>query len=197
MLNHLPFEKLADLAEGRVSSEERAGLQSHVSSCPRCAEKLGGLEGVIGAMRTDQSEDAPPALVANAINLFRSRAVAKEPSLIKRIAAALNFDSFQMSPAYGVRSGQSAARQLLYSAGDYDLDLRVTQSGEVWNVSGQVLGEECAGGEIEFIGQTSSARTELNEQCEFSLAALPAGTYRLRLRFNDLEVEIPELELRA
>jgi hypothetical protein len=197
MLNHLPFEKLADLAEGRLSSEERAHSQSHVSSCARCAGKLGELESVIGLMRTDRAEDAPPVLISDAINLFRSRAKSVEPSLIKRIAAALSFDSFQMSPAFGVRSGQSATRQLLYSAGDYDLDLRVTQSGEVWNVSGQILGIECAGAQIEFVSQSTSARADLNEQCEFALSALPSGSYQLRLRVKDLEVEIPQLELRA
>src|SRR4051812_30297858 len=124
MFNHLPFEKLADLAEGRLSPEERATLQSHISSCSPCAEKLSGLESVIVIMRNDEGEDAPNALISGAINLFRSRSTLKEPSLSKRIAAALSFDSFQMSPAYGVRSGQTQARQLLYSAGEYDLDLR-------------------------------------------------------------------------
>ena len=197
MLNHLPFEKLADLAEGRLSSEERARMRSHVSSCTRCMEKLSELESVIGAMRTDKAEDAPPALVSEAINLFRSRSRAVEPSLIKRIAAALSFDSFQMSPAYGVRSGQAQARQLLYSAGDYDLDLRITQSGEAWNISGQVLGEECTGGQIEFVSESASVSADLNEQCEFVLSTLPGGSYKLRLRLKELEVEIPQLELRA
>src|SRR5436305_11936575 len=197
MLNHLPFEKLADLAEGRLSSEERARMRSHVSSCARCAEKLSELESVIGAMRTDMAEDAPPALVSEAINLFRSRSRAVEPSLIKRIAAALSFDSFQMSPAYGVRSGQAQARQLLYSAADYDLDLRITQTGEAWKVSGQVLGAVCAGGQIEFMSESASASADLNEQCEFVLSTLPGGIYKLRLRLKELEVEIPQLELRA
>lgn len=197
MLNHLPFEKLADLAEGRLNSEERAQSQSHVSTCARCAEKLGELQSVISLMQTDRAEDAPSPLMTDAINLFRSRQVSKEPSLIKRIAAALSFDSLQMSPAFGVRSGQSAARQLLYSAGEYDLDLRVTQSGEVWNVSGQIFGAECASGQIEFTSESTSARADLNEQCEFALSALPSGSYQLRLRVKELEVEIPELELRA
>ena len=198
MLNHLPFEKLADLAEGRLRPEEHKTLQSHVSSCPRCAQKLSRLEALIASMQSDRAEDAPPALISNAIHLFGARSDGKEPSLLKRIAAALSFDSFQMSPAYGVRSTQAAARQLLYSAGDYDLDLRLAQSGEVWNVSGQVLGEECAGGgRIEFVGPSSSASAELNEQCEFTLSALPAGNYQLRLWLQDLEVEIPELELKA
>jgi hypothetical protein len=147
-------------------------------------------------MQTDRAEDAPPELVARVTNLFHSRRASKEPSLVKRILAVLSFDSLQMSPAFGVRSGYAPARQLLFVAGEYDLDLRITQSGETWNVSGQVFGEECVGGKIELEGETAIA-ADLNNQCEFTMAAVPAGSYQLRLRLPNLEVEIPQLELRA
>jgi anti-sigma factor RsiW len=197
MLNHLTFAKLADLAEGRLSSNEQEVSSAHLSTCSRCTAKLNNLKTVVGLMRTDRAEDAPDELVSRAINLFRSHAVAsKEPSLVKRIVAALSFDSLQMSPAFGVRSGQASARQLLFVAGEYDLDLRITQSGETWNVSGQVFGEECVGGKIELEGETA-IQADLNNQCEFTMAAIPAGSYQLRLRLPNLEVEIPQLELRA
>ena len=200
MLKHLSFTKLADLAEGRMTAEELTVSSSHLSACPRCAAKLARLESVLGLMRTDEAEDAPAELVSRAINLFRSRAALKAPSIVQRVVAALSFDSFQTSPAYGVRSGQSAtrARQLLYSAGDYDLDVRITETSEGWVVSGQVLGQECANGQIELAsGSESMAQAGLNSQCEFTLPAVAAGHYLLRLRLANLEVEIPQFELRA
>lgn len=199
IFNHLPFAELADLAEGRLSSDESAASLEHVAACSRCSAKLVRLEQVVGLMRTDTAEDAPPALVSRAINLFRSRAaaVSSEPSLVRRIMAALSFDSLQMSPAYGVRSGQEGARQLLYNAGENDLDLRVTPSGETWIVSGQVLGAQCAGGQIELQGASGISHAELNDQCEFWLPPVPAGSYQLRLRLGLTEVEVPDLELRA
>ena len=199
IFTHLPFAKLADMAEGRLASDERTKSLEHVSACSRCSKELASLEHVIGLMRTDMAEDAPAAVVSRAVNLFRSRAAAtaSEPSLVKRILAALSFDSLQMSPVYGVRSGQPAARQLLYSAGENDLDLRVTPSGEAWVVSGQVLGAECAGGKIELEGASGVSHAELNDQCEFRLPPVPAGSYHLRLRIADTEVEVPELELKA
>jgi anti-sigma factor RsiW len=197
MLNHLTFAKLADLAEGRLALTEQEATSSHLSTCSRCAAKLSSLKTVIGLMQTDKADDAPPELVTSTVNLFRSRALAlKEPSLVRRIIAALSFDSLQMSPAFGVRSGQASARQLLFVAGEYDLDIRITQSGETWNVSGQVFGEECVGGKIELEGETE-IQADLNNQCEFTMAAVPAGSYQLRLRLPSLEVEIPQLELRA
>lgn len=198
-MKHIPFSRLADLAEGRMSVTERSDSRAHISACSRCAAQTEKLEGVINLMRTDKAEDAPRDLVAHTINLFRTRAasVSKEPALIKRIVAALSFDSFQTSPAYAVRSGQAAARQLLYSAGECDLDLRITPNGELWNVSGQVLGKDCTGGHVEMESASSVARAALNQQCEFALTAVPTGGYHLRLCLTDLEVEIPQLELKA
>ena len=197
---HLPFAELADLAEGRLAPDVRAASLEHVNACARCSAKFSRLEQVISLMRTDEGTDAPPALVSQAINLFRARAARDtSPSLTRRILAALSFDSLQMSPAYGVRSGQAAARQLLYNAGENDLDLRVTQSGQEWVVAGQLLGADCEGilGSVELQGTETTVRAELNEQCEFRLPAVASGSYQLRVRLGDELIEIPELELKA
>ena len=200
IFKHLPFAELADLAEGRLAPDARAASLDHVNACSRCSSKLVRLEQVMGLMRADEGLDAPPALVSQAINLFRARAARDaSPSLTRRILAALSFDSLQMTPAYGVRSGQAAARQLLYSAGENDLDLRVTQSGDSWIIAGQVLGANCAGlkGAVELQGAEATTSAELNDQCEFRLPPVAAGSYQLRVRFGDDLIEIPELELKA
>ena len=199
-LNHLTFAKLADLADGRSPAPEREAALGHVSECARCAARLGRLEAVVTRMRSDASEDAPPAAVAYALNLFRPRAAAAASaasSRARRLIAALKFDSFGMTPAYGVRSAAGGARQRLYTAGEYELDVRVASGGESWAVSGQVLGGTCAGGRVELEGAAASARAELNEQCEFTLPPVPAGSYNFRLLLPGAEVEIPDLELRA
>ena len=191
---HLPFEQIADLAEGRLSADERAAAEAHVSECARCSAQLARVEHTINLMRTDEAEDAPRDVLFSVVNLFNSRAAARQPSLVRRVLAALSFDSTQQAAAYGVRSGQAAARQMLYSAGENDLDVRVQPSGEAWIVSGQVLGE-CAGGRVELVGAAAEVSGELNELCEFTLPAVTSGSYRLCLRLRDAEVEVPELQL--
>ena len=198
MLNHLPFTKLADLVEGRLSSSEQETSSAHLSTCARCASQLASLQKVVDLMQTDEAEDAPAEIVSSAINLFHSPAATHKPSLRQRIVAAISFDSLQMSPAYGVRSGDRVSiRQMLFNAGECDLDLRLTQSGEMWNVSGQVLGQECASGQVELVSDSSQTQVELNDQCEFTIADVPAGSYQLRLHLPDLEVEVPRIELKA
>ncbi|MGB9179358.1 MAG: hypothetical protein WCB68_08940 [Pyrinomonadaceae bacterium] len=191
---HLKFEQLADLAEGRLDDAVGAETQAHLDECERCAASLSRLQQTIGLMRADNSVDAPRDVLSFAVNLFQARPA--KHRAVRRVLALLNFDSVQQTPAFGVRSGAQAARQLLYSAGENDIDLRVTQSGEAWVVSGQVLGE-CAGGEVELTGESGEANASLNEQCEFSLAPLPTGSYTLRLRLTDAEIEVPEFQLKA
>jgi hypothetical protein len=195
---HTPFELLVDLAEGRVAPEDSRDARAHLSTCAACAGQLAQVERLTQMMRSDNSEDAPRDVLAAALSLFPARP-ARE-GFLRRVVAALSFDSTAPAPAFGVRSGQaSSTRQLLFSAGDVDVDLRVAPDAEGWAVSGQVLGE-CAGGWAELGGAEESgraARAELNELCEFALPAVPAGSYTLRLRLDDLLVEIPDLNLRA
>jgi hypothetical protein len=102
-----------------------------------------------------------------------------------------------MAPAFGVRSGQAATRQLLFSADTNDIELQISSQDDRWIVTGQWLGEDCVAGHAELEGEKGRAEASLNDLCEFTLPPMPSGSYTLRLRFRDTEVEIPQLELRA
>jgi anti-sigma factor RsiW len=199
---HIPFARLADMVEDRLSTEEAREARAHVAACARCAEQTAELVRVAALMRADASEDAPRDVLMNAIQLFGARPVAEaRPGILRRIVAALTFDSSSLTPAFGVRSGQTApARQLLFSAGDLDVDLRLAQGSDGWTVSGQVLGP-CDGGQIELNAtgevEQRSLKATLNDLCEFTLPPVPEGVYALRLRLKETEVEISELSLRA
>jgi len=197
---HIPFARLADLAEGRLSPEEAADERAHLDACTSCAGQAAQLGHLAALMRADSSEDAPPELVSGVVRMFRARRAAEaRPGLLRRLVAALTFDSSSLTPAFGVRSGQAApARQLLFSADDLDVDLRLARGAEGWTVSGQVLGP-CRGGEVEILDATGStaARAALNELCEFALPPVAEGGYSVLLRFDETEVEIPGLSLRA
>jgi anti-sigma factor RsiW len=196
----VPFERLVDLVEGRLAASERRTVEAHVAACARCAERVARLERVTGLMRTDASVDAPRRLVADAVALFRARGAgpARAPSLVERIVATLTFDSSRLAPAFGVRSSAPTpdSRQLIFSAGPRDIDLRLARVGDAWAISGQVLGE-CAGGRVRVEGASREASVELNDLCEFALPSLPAGSYRLVLQLPEAEVELPEIDLRA
>lgn len=197
---HISFDTLLDIADRRLTPNSETA--SHLSDCAQCVGEMRRLEGLVQLMREDRSVDAPRDVLADAVNIFAERKLkfalrrAEPRSFVKRIVAALSFDSFDRAPAFGVRSGPGAARQLLYSAGDHDIDLRINeQEDQRWAIAGQVLGEHCASGEISLHGYEVSNSAYLNEQCEFTLPAVPAGTYELVVRLADVEVEVPRIEI--
>ncbi len=192
--SHIPFEKLTDLAEGRIPTE-RENLMVHVAECSSCSADFDRLSNVINLMRSDTAADAPRDLIAHAVNMFQSRSHASEPSLLRRIVAALSFDSFTAAPAFGMRSGQSPVRQLLFETDEGDLDIRVESRADGLIVSGQVLGHTCAGGQVALEGVAHSAAATLNDVCEFKFSSVPAGSYSLRVSLSHVELEIPLLEL--
>jgi anti-sigma factor RsiW len=192
-LSHIEFATLADFSEGRLGAAESSAVQAHLSGCADCAGQAARLGAVTGLMRNDATEDAPRYARAAVAALFRARRQ-PAPSPLRRVLAALKFDSLQMTPALGVRSGAAAARQLLFSAGDIELHLQISPAAEKWQVTGQVLGP-CAGGEVELRGAGETLSAALNELCEFTLAPLAAGVYALALRLGELELEVPELAI--
>ena len=197
---HIPFERLADLAEGRAAGGENPDDSAHLAACAECSAQVAELARVTSLMRADGSADAPRDVIFRAVGLFRARLVAAEkPGALRRLVAALSFDSGAHAPAYGLRSAAAAARQLLFTAGDVDVDLRLSEEEGGWVVSGQVLGP-CGAGRAEIYAAGAdepAAVAGLNRLCEFALPPLAAGDYTLRLFVDETEVEIPGLRLRV
>ncbi len=102
----------------------------------------------------------------------------------RRVVATLTFDSRSSGSAFGMRSIRKASRQMLYSAQDADLDLRISVQNEECILAGQVIREGCAGALVEISGATASARARLSELCEFTLPAIPVGIYSLTIRMS-------------
>ena len=189
---HIPLETLADIVENRATARALETATAHVATCSACNDTLRRLRHLVLTMRSDTTADAPRDVLMSAINIFTPQR--RRP--LPRIIATLIFDSRKAGPAFGMRSLRMTSRQLLYSAQQADLDLRITIQNEECVVAGQVIREGCAGGLVEISGATGSAEASLNDLCEFKLPAIPVGNYSLRVRMSDVEIEIPELELK-
>ena len=190
---HISFTELADVAEER--SKPAAETLQHLATCSQCAKELQTLRQAIGLMRSDDVEDAPANLVKYAKNMFTGRSANREPSRLARLLASLTFDSLTAKPAFGLRSGLSAGRQLVYSTEMADIDLRVSpQSGE-WEIAGQILGSSQSRGKVNLKSDSFSVSADLNELSEFGFQSVPSGIYSMFVQFPELEIEIPPLQL--
>lgn len=157
-------------------------------------------EMLVSALRAEATQfDAPEHVVHRAFDIWQPRA--KKASLLDKVLATLKFDNTALSPmSLGVRSVSTAGRQLIFSAGERDFDVRIspnaTSGATSWDVSGQVLGPDetgtvhlqCGGGEWS---------SPLNELSEFQFAGLPAGTYELSVSFEGSSIVLPQIEIPA
>ena len=190
---HISVETLVDIAENRATRDAREAAMSHISTCSTCHDMLRRLQQLILAMKTDSTPDAPRDVLTSAINIFSQ----EKRSTLRRIVAFLIFDSRGAGPAFGVRSLPTTSRQMLYSAEETDVELRVTVQNDECILAGQVIGEGCAGAHVEISGAAGRSTATLNELCEFTLPPIPVGNYLLTVRMLDREIEIPELELKV
>ena len=210
---HPPFERLVDLVEGRLPPFEADTERLHLANRTACAVTLTTIQRMIALLRRDaasQSREEPPAhVVQRAMRLLRQQRVdTQQPDRsIREWLAELVFDSATRQVASGVRAFGSTGRQLVFSAGVYQLDLRLfpmTDAGAsdpLHTLRGQLLGP-CPGlGQVALIGSASTgsfrADAALNAQCEFEVAHVPPGTYALTVRLADAHIEVGDLDLRA
>jgi hypothetical protein len=190
---HISFTELADIADEQ--SQPAAETLLHLGTCSHCAKELQTLRQAIGLMRIDNVDNAPASLIKSAKAMFRNRGANREPSRLARVLAALTFDSLTAKPAFGLRSGASTGRQLVYSTEMTDIDLRVSpQSGE-WEIAGQILGSSESRGNVKLVSDTFSASADLNELAEFGFQSVPSGIYTMLVHLPELEIEIPPLQL--
>jgi hypothetical protein len=190
---HLSAATLADLTDGRLTPSEHERALAHTSGCERCARSLRGFQRLVEVMQSDRSEDAPPSAVAAVIRSFGQRPRPEHVPALQRIAAVLRFDSLQRPRALGVRAGRPAPRHLLFSAGEYEIDLRLSERDGRWTIEGQVLGP-FEGGEIEILGGSAN-RATISPMGEFLLAPVPAGRYRIVLSAGPIMIEVVDLEI--
>jgi hypothetical protein len=189
---HIEFDTLVDIAEARATLETLEPAMSHLLSCSACNDELNRLKQLIVMMRSDAADDAPQDVLEAALKIFEG-----EELHLPRIVAVLTFDSLDAGRALGMRSFHTASRQMLYSAHDTDVDLRIAVQNEECILTGQVIRRDCLGGRVTVAGAAGSAETILNDLCEFTLPAIPVGVYSLVVKLHDVEIEIPELELKA
>lgn len=146
-----------------------------------------------------QLVSAPEHLIERAFTIWQPRRADAAPaSALQRLVAVLGFDSgWSLLPAAGVRSAATRQRQLLFTLGHHDLDLRIRpQAGDGYLLSGQLLGPEQPGELSVQVGEHRQ-RVALDTLAEFRFDPVPAGTCRLVLHLASTDFAFPPVELDA
>ncbi|MGC2238728.1 MAG: hypothetical protein WA584_21415 [Pyrinomonadaceae bacterium] len=151
------------------------------------------IDEIISLMQRDDSIDAPQDAIKWSKNIFRTRAVAPKLSLVQKVLAVLQMDLSPNKAAFGERSaGVGQERQMLFSAGENGIDLRIKEAEKGFSVRGQILGEGFAGATVKF-GDFETVASELGE---FSFTDMPNGEYDMTLKTGETEITIEKLQIK-
>jgi hypothetical protein len=160
--------------------------------CADCVDLKLEFDSLLNRLRADSMSEPPAELVQWGVNLFQPVSqTGKTADRLRKFIASLVFDTFDQPMLAGVRRVGAPPRQLLYRAGDVDVDVKI-ESQEANNritLVGQVLSSA-----TKFFDNTPVKleshgivryRTRTNLVGEFSFDEVPKDTYHL-------SVDLPE-----
>jgi hypothetical protein len=189
-MRHLSAENIIDYMEGRAADVEKPPLEAHLESCQECAGLRQEFQALTDQLREDASYEPPAAVLEQGINLFQP-VMRPEKGRLRKIIATLVFDTFDQPMLAGVRRVGVPPRQLLFRAGDVDVDVKIEsmEANDRITLVGQVLSSA-----TKFFDNTPVKleshgivryRTRTNVVGEFSFDEVPKDTYHL-------SVDLPE-----
>ena len=198
------FAQLLDYLDGRPN---RLGgsVSSHLAAgCSRCDADRSWYQQVKVVAASDDCAEPPPWVLKRALRLFGAPpALISIGARVRAVVAYLVFDSFSRPAVAGARSSGVDARQLLYRAQDYSIDVHVAASDEkLAELNGQILRE----GELMFESVTglqldlmvnggTVLSTVTNDRGEFTIPAVEFGSYDLRVDAYEASITIVGLPI--
>ena len=192
-MRHLSTENLMEYVDGHATSESKTTVESHLSKCSDCLELKQELEQFILQLQADAAFEPPAELVQWGVNLFQPMLQPKEAvgGKVRRFVASLVFDTFDEPMLAGVRRVGAPPRQLLFRAGDVDVDVKIEsmEANDRISLVGQVLSNtekffDNTPVKLESHG-TVRYKTMTNFVGEFAFDEVPKDTYHL-------SVDLPE-----
>ena len=196
------FEQVIDYLDGKLAPAAAARVAAHLASdCAACADTRAWYEGVRRVAASDDTVLPPAWVFKQAVRIFDT---ARRPRISERlgaIVARLVFDSFARPQLAGIRSTETANRQLLYRAGDFSIDLQVVPSAEA---RGELIGQVLREGEVNFEsvanlrleiaqGDERPQATVTDERGEFKFSNVDYGSYDLRIELAGGRITVPDL----
>lgn len=199
-MTHLTYETLVNYLEERLSLEERSAVDAHLAStCEACGRRLALLRKVFESANSDRTTPPPASVLKRAIEIPLKNARASQPGTWTRLSAALSFDShLQLSSA--LTRGASKERQMLFSAENMDIDLKITPARGSHDLLGQVMGEQAGNVASAFVSLQSNSgqilkATETDSLGQFVFREISSGVYDLIFDLETQEIAVHGLEV--
>lgn len=200
------FEQLIAYCDGLLAESEARQVAAHLASgCRGCAADRLWYERVRALAATDDSLEPPPWVLTRALRLFeREPARPHAVDKLGRLVATLIFDSLSQPALAGVRLAETSNRQLLYSAGQYSIDLRMALTPRsAVELTGQILRVDESRFEsvarlaldLKREGETVCS-TRTNDAGEFRMDRVARGEYELLIETREGIIIVQRLAMK-
>jgi len=194
--NHIPLATLFERV--RMKTELDGETRSHLGSCDSCRNQLKWMEIAADLDR----HDPPQSVVDRAVQIGRSAFGLRR--LRRVITAHLAFDSFKELAPAGIRSGESASRQMTFEGDGLEIRIwlrpspnkTITLSGQVSDKSSGPIKDESARVDVVVEGDHVQT-TSVTSWGEFLFTEVPEDEYGLNVYFSDRVLQIPSLPVAA
>jgi hypothetical protein len=190
-MQHINTEDLVDYMDGRVSEEGKVAVENHLSGCNDCTETKEEIRLLVFRLQEDTKFEPPAELVQWGLNLFQPLLQPSTGGKLRKLIAALVFDTFDQPLLAGIRRVGAPPRQLLFRAGDVDVDVKIEsmEANDRITLVGQVLSTTAKFFDNTPVKLESHGivryRTVTNPVGEFSFDEVRKDTYHL-------SVDLPE-----
>jgi hypothetical protein len=205
-MKHVGADRLADFVRGLAEPEERAEIESHLSSgCQRCRRAVEVQVGLLEAARAEAEYEPPADVVRLATAIYQTPHPENVQSL-PRLLAQLVYDSVRDPVPAGIRTADRPS-QALYEAGEFSLHLQLSRvrHGRERSTSSMVLTGQISDRSnpekrlsntpvLLLSGSDVSLRGVTNELGEFDFEYDPRKSMRLLIPVADgrgIEVPLP------
>jgi hypothetical protein len=134
---HLNSEVVLDLLDGRIDSSQMPDLNAHIEQCSSCGRQLDEWRTIHSMLGRPHLASAPAQLLRLADSIFEPMASPVREG-IRKVVAALVFDSFRQPAFAGVR-GAAEARQVVLRAEDFDVHVKISGDPGQQQLIGQIF----------------------------------------------------------
>jgi hypothetical protein len=198
------FDQLLDYVDDRLDRTATEAIAGHLrAGCRECSRDLAWYQQLKQVAASDDSIEPPPWVLKRALRLFNAPRVRMNIAQVGRVVASLVFDSLRGPAVAGARSGGVEARQLMYRAADYSIDVQIAASdrqraaltGQILR-EGELTFESVAGLPLDLMRSGGSTfSTVTNDRGEFTITAVEFGSYDLRVDLNNASITIVGLPI--
>ena len=133
-MRHIKIENLVNYVDGVALDVDKVSVETHLTACNECAELKQELQILMMRLQEDSSLEPPAELLQWGINLFQP-VMQPKTGPVRRLIASLVFDTFDQPMLAGMRRVGTPPRQLLFRAGDVDVDVKIEAMEEIGRAS--------------------------------------------------------------